>query len=303
MKLVLSRKGFDTGSGGCFSPYDHHSGRYIWFPIPEKKNHYSNTINYADVRIKEDYFNNPKYEAGNLSELYKRLLGHNRIKMGNSKACSIDDVGLSAHFDPMLGEPPWMERGSGLKIGKGFGQSNAAPHLLKQEVGAGSVFLFFGGFKSIHNHYSGHYFYGWMKVKERIDNYDKALQAAEEYNLGDHPHLTESAFQKLNFIYTPEEWLFEDLEVPGCGYFTALNDSLLLSRSKDRNKSEWLLPKCFYKQLTQAYKNSWVDLGDDFCTVKTGRGQEYVTELSAAGEAWLRQLFKRNADNISAADG
>jgi hypothetical protein len=36
MKLVLSRKGFDSGSGGCLSPYNHETGHYIWFPIPEK---------------------------------------------------------------------------------------------------------------------------------------------------------------------------------------------------------------------------------------------------------------------------
>lgn len=29
MKLVLSRKGFDSGSGGSLSPYNHQNGKYM----------------------------------------------------------------------------------------------------------------------------------------------------------------------------------------------------------------------------------------------------------------------------------
>ena len=56
MKLVLSRKGFDSGSGGCFSPYNHDTGKYIWFPIPEKINNYSNNIRYTDIPVKNEHF-------------------------------------------------------------------------------------------------------------------------------------------------------------------------------------------------------------------------------------------------------
>ena len=48
----------------------------------------------------------------------------------------------------MLGIPPWIEENDKFKIGMGFGQFNAAPHLENHNVNEGSIFLFFGGFQS-----------------------------------------------------------------------------------------------------------------------------------------------------------
>lgn len=299
MKLVLSRKGFDSGSGGCLSPYDHDSGHYIWFPIPEKVNSYSNQIRYTDILVKNEYLCNLK--GSNLSEVYKSFKGKDQVKLRKNEYASIDDPNLFTHFDPMLGKPPWLVENKNFIIGKGFGQFNAAPHLENHNVKDGSIFLFFGGFQSTSNKIvSGHYIYGWLKIKKRIETYMECKEIIEPYNLEHHPHITEAAFKRnqKNYIFLPDQWLFEDLNIPGCGYFITLNDDLLLSCSKESNKATWKLPIFFYKNLTQVHQKTWQIEQEKFCTVKTGIGQEFVTHLSKKGEEWVRELFLKNQNNI-----
>ncbi|MEH7110450.1 hypothetical protein V7083_22240 [Bacillus sp. JJ1764] len=111
--------------------------------------------------------------------------------------------------------------------------------------------LFFGGFQStVNRKISGHYIYGWLKVKKRIETYKECKEILEQYNLHHHPHNTEAAFKRnqKNYIFIPDQWLFEDLNIPGCGYFTSLNDDLLLSASKESSKATWKLPDFFYKK-------------------------------------------------------
>lgn len=303
MKLVLSRKGFDSESGGSFSPYDHVTGRYIWLPIPEKEKDYSNRIRYSDILVKHEYINGLK--GTNLSEVYKSLKRKDQIKLRKNEYASIDDKKIFAHFDPMLGMPPWMQESERCIIGKGFGQSNASRHLEKQSVKEGSIFLFFGGFQSVVDaKISGHFIYGWLKVKKRIETYEECKEILDTNNLHYHPHITKAAFEvalekgQKNFIFIPDEWLFEDLNIPGYGYFMTLNDDLLLSESKVSNISIWKLPEFFYKNLTYVLSNTWKKTRDGFCTVETRRGQEFVHELSEKGKDWLRELFLRNQDNI-----
>jgi hypothetical protein len=299
MKLVLSRKGFDSGSGGCLSPYNHETGQYIWFPIPEKVNSYSNQIRYTDILVKNEYISGQK--GSNLSELYKHIKGTDRVKLRGNEHASIDDNELFAHFDPMLSIPPGMEENKNCKIGRGFGQYNAAPQLMNHNVNEGSIFLFFGGFQSTTNRkISGHYIFGWLKVKKRIDTYKDCKEIIEQYNLQNHPHITEAAFNRnqKNYIFLPDQWLFEDLNVPGCGYFTTLNDHLLLSNNKESYKATWKLPNFFYKNLTQVHQKTWQNTQDGYCIVKTGIGQEFVTQMSEKGEEWLRELFLKNQNNI-----
>ncbi|MCM3584988.1 hypothetical protein M3182_04405 [Mesobacillus maritimus] len=299
MKLVLSRKGFDSGSGGCFSPYDHDSGKYIWIPIPEKVRSYSNHIRYSDIKLRNEYISGLK--GSNLSEVYKNVKGSHYVNLRKKEYAAIDDHELFAHFDPMLGIPPWMVESQNCKVGKGFGQYNASPILGNHNVHEGSIFLFFGGFQSTSNKkISGHYIYGWLKVKKRIETYKECTEILEQYDLHHHPHITEAAFNRnqKNYIFLPDEWLFEDLGVPGCGYFTTLNNNLLLSNNKTSNKATWKLPIFFYQNLSQVHQKTWNNTHDGYCTVKTGIGQEFVTELSEKVEEWLRELFLKNEKNI-----
>jgi hypothetical protein len=58
------------------------------------------------------------------------------------------------------------------------------------------------------------------------------------------------------------------------------------------------LPIFFYNNLTQVHLKTWENTQDGFCTVKTGIGQEFITELTERGEDWLRELFLKNQKNI-----
>ena len=68
-KVVLSRKGFDSSAGGCYSPYDPTTGNYIVLPIPmdsdERK--ISNPLRFEDIRIKGDHLSG--FGVTNLKDL------------------------------------------------------------------------------------------------------------------------------------------------------------------------------------------------------------------------------------------
>ena len=294
MKLVLSRKGFDAGSGGRLSPYDETTGRYVWLPIPERKEVFQARIRYDEIPLERGYLGSI---GTNVSDVYQEIYRTSKIKVGDDKR-EIDDPDIYAHFDPMLGRPPWVPETSQLQIGKGFGQANAAPHLRKMNVADGDLFLFFGGFKAIGKARKGHFLYGWMKVKKRIETYGDAQVASDEYGLERHPHVTKDAFSKLNYVYVPDEWLFKDLGIPGCGYFTTLNEGLRLSDRLDGRHGTWRLPSFLYQNISQVHHSTWQQ-DSDSCTVSTGIGQEFVcANPGADGEAWIRELFVRNEGNV-----
>ena len=72
----------------------------------------------------------------------------------------------------------------------------------------------------------------------------------------------------------------------------------MLSNDKQSNKATWKLPNFLYQNLSQVHQKTWQDTQDGYCTVKTGIGQEFVTELSEKAEKWLRELFLKNEKNI-----
>lgn len=135
----------------------------------------------------------------------------------------------------MLGIPPWVDQQrTKVRLGIGYGQATAGRHLSNHNVSAGAIFLFFGGFKSIHKRTGirGQYLFGWMRVKKVIRNYGDLLNHLDDYNLHNHPHASRDAFNNPdNMILIPDQYLFEDSNIPGYGYFLKLNDSLLLSEN------------------------------------------------------------------------
>jgi hypothetical protein len=142
-----------------------------------------------------------------------------------------------------------------------------------------------------------------MKVGKRLESFEDTENVKDLYSLAAHPHMTKQAFvergEGRQFIFAPDAWLFEDLGVPGCGYFKRLNPSLLLSETDFQYPSRWKLPSMFMGRLSQVYQRSWTPIGDGYVTVRTGQGQEFVSDLpEEEGEQWLRQLFIRNLDNL-----
>src|SRR5689334_22542724 len=114
MKLILSRKGFDSSAGGCANPILP-DGRLVSFPIPSALDQ----VRYENLR-------SPCGRS--YAQLLSELGGDRKI------------AGRGAHCDPQL-EPPegateaW--RGSLGQIG------TAAGHLRNQGVGPGDIFIFY----------------------------------------------------------------------------------------------------------------------------------------------------------------
>lgn len=152
MRIIFSRKGFDSAAGGGASPIV--DGRPISLPIPAG----------AASRT--------TYGALGLSE---HAVKASRGKLGADDLC---------HHDPMFRVD---DCGKGECL---FGQCGAAQtHLERQGVGLGDVFVFFGLFREEHDDGSRgephHRIFGYLEVEQIIELGEGAPQAL--IDLG-HPH-------------------------------------------------------------------------------------------------------------------
>lgn len=129
MKIILSRKGFDSNTGGITSPiFD--NGDMISFPIPEN----------AKEGVSEDEFSTLHYDGINFSELLNQF-GYHKEK---NQIC---------HIDPDLVKERRIAEVENWKAI--FGQCGpAASHLDKKiTVDKGDIFLFFGNFHYVKKEY------------------------------------------------------------------------------------------------------------------------------------------------------
>ncbi|WP_173916803.1 hypothetical protein [Halobacillus sp. Marseille-Q1614] len=304
-KLIFSRKGFDSSAGYGYSPYDPKSGKYIVLPIPGDVYH-KQGYKYEDLLLKENFLEG--MNAENLRDLI------NDPKMGYSKKSKEIIKNSYVHYDPVLGESPWLSNGP--RCGA-FGQAgSAAGHLRNHNVKEGTIFLFFSRFKpmkaSVHPldprgawTEGAYYIYGWLKVGKVIDvnNKEELPGSVKEQ----HPHGSDADFQKrkYNTIYLASKKLFDDMDIPGCGYFPKLTDELLLSSKQHKNKpSIWKLPSFFHEEkyrptylnVENKLEERWFMCPEDegYCYVQsTGRGQEYISRLEDQSLKWLRTLFSK----------
>jgi len=132
MKIILSRKGFDSSLGGYPSPILP-DGKLVSLPIPLKDN-----LRYSELSV----------EVGlTYYDLMKQLRPN--VKIG--KKWQILNKETKCHLDPDINRNV-ISRKPGWKLC--FGQIDAAQsHLEKQGIGEGDLFLFFGWFKKARNYH------------------------------------------------------------------------------------------------------------------------------------------------------
>jgi hypothetical protein len=269
MKIILSRKGFDSASGGC--PSFIIGNKLVSLPIPDEHT----KLKYNDVKI-----------CGyNLGEIFK----DSKIKPKlNGKEI------MTCHLDPDIE--------SGL-----FGQcSTAAQHLINNNVKVGDLLLFFGWFRefdikthkfSMQDKNGKHCIYAYFKIGRILylnNSKDKkeALQLTKT-----HPHITyeSTEYEKTNLLFVADTKLLENSNIKGCGRLK-FSESTTLTKSNG-NKSIWQLPKCFMN-VNMTYhtnKNRWIGLNEEFCQLKSVcRGQEFVISESNDVEQWAIRLIKEN---------
>ena len=121
MKVILSRKGFDSANGGIASPI-FEDGTMLSFPIPSK-DHDKDKIAYEELTCNKILLN----------ELLENL-GYK-----GDKYC---------HLDPDLDSTRRVVSVAGWK--PAFGQINqSASYLLNNKIDEGDLFLFFGNFRHV----------------------------------------------------------------------------------------------------------------------------------------------------------
>lgn len=275
MKIILSRKGCDSGFGGMpgiILP----DGRIIFVPIPGED---TETIRYGDIVIDQ--------ETGKLVSLMGQVSPCMRL---NEKKFNIDRE-TKCHLDPDLsGEMyPRKEGWRGC-----FGQGGAAQTVLqKSNVGVGDLFLFFGWFNHTEERdgklrfckgQGFHMIFGWMQIGQMIRAGREAIPDWMSY----HPHAGKSYMgSSNNCIYVGKEHLSWEDSICGYGVFPKFRKELVLSK-EGMSRSRWALPERF-RGLSITYHSdaSWKDgYFQSAC-----RGQEFVFEENEAVLDWAKEII------------
>lgn len=292
MKIILSRKGFDSAAGGCASPIYDADSKIMSLPIPIA----GTSIAYQQINFAHE----------NIGALVEGLSG------GKIKATD------TAHVDPDLEFGSLNNRAPNWR--PSFGQSAAAQsHLSRQGVKVGDLFLFFGWFKEVafenydwkfmRNAPDRHVIFGWLQIADILIIQEKAEQVLVRYPwLKDHPHLgTPEIGTPNNVIYIASEKLNipgmpELLRFPGGGSFSHLTPHRILTKRDQKSRSVWRLPAFFHPsrqgQCLTYHGNldrwSAVDEDNETTELQTvGRGQEFVQTWSNSSDErkWLRKIF------------
>ncbi len=280
MKLILSRKGFDSSAGGVPSPI-FPDGRIVSLPIPDK----SSTVAYGDI----------SYQGGSIGNLVVELTSgrvppHYRAHI---------DPDLEAGSLPRL--PDWRPI---------FGQTGQAQsHLRNNHVGPGDLFLFFGLFRRIEmlngsytwvrNARPCHVIWGWLQVAEVLHIGNSRPQGYEWARY--HPHFNRNA-DPNNVVYISRRQLAIDeltKSIPGAGAFSRFSNSRQLTAPNAENLSTWNLPDWFHpsdsrKPLTyHSDVQRWQKRGGRTELMSVARGQEFVLDCNEYPEAvqWARDLI------------
>ena len=264
MRVILSRKGFDSQYGGMPSPILP-DGTLLSLPIPSKTD--------METKYRDLYYGNSSYY-----DIIHTLSPNNKIKEE-----------YNCHLDPDI-RGAIKDRPTGWK--PTFGQEKTAlRHLQKQGVGIGDLFLFFGWFKQT-EYIAGqlrykkdaldwHVIYGYLQIGEIIDT-PTNIPAW----LNGHPHAKMKRWNSPNVIYTASSKLSFLPQLPGAGCLQFSN-GLVLTKEKC-SRRVWNLPD-FFRQIPISYNaNSW----KEDCFISAAKGQEFVFEANDNALEWIKDIVQ-----------
>jgi hypothetical protein len=266
MKIILSRKGFDSEFGKQPNPILP-DGTLLSLPIPDENgNNAFSSLLCKEMRM-------------NYYEIINSLKPRTKIKE--------DDT---CHLDPDLRKDV-RDRLPGWK--PAFGQADTAlQHLQNKKVGVGDLFLFFGWFKETEMNHGKlvykkgakdlHVIYGYLQVG------DIKRKSNAPIWLKDHPHIGDKKDrdEKKNAIYLPTDKLSFMPNVNGCGLLKYRKDRALTKEGM--SKSKWNLPD-FFKEVNISYHP---DPWKDNYFQSAAKGQEFVMEANPEIVEWVKQIIK-----------
>jgi hypothetical protein len=267
MKVILSRKGFDSEYGGQSSPILP-DGTLLSLPIPQ-----SDDI----VKFTELFYGQKSYY-----EIIKEL---------NAKNVQIN-TSTKAHLDPDIRHGCYRHRQENWK--PIFGQSGAAQgHLRNQNVSENDIFLFFGSFKQTElingklRYKLGssdlHIIYGYLQVDKIFSFGDTFPDYAKSHSHYAPIHKNLAS----NCIYVAKENLNFNPNLKGAD--TLKYSKKLILTKNGMTKSKWQLPE-FFKELSISYhtQNSFVD--NYFKSA--GKGQEFVIQPDIRLTDWVKEILE-----------
>jgi hypothetical protein len=277
MKIILSRKGFDSAHGGIASPV-FPEGEMLSFPIP------STDIEKDSIKYSELCF-----DGMGLDQILKDL-GYNEQKY--SQYC---------HLDPDIEES--RRRNKVDKWEAAFGQINeSAGYLRNQNVCEGDLFLFFGNFHHVQMK-NDKYSYVRRTKDEKSDYRGSTFQAIWGYMQVEkvlidpneimaykwHPHACPkrndlSGGDRNNTLYIPTTSLSFRPDKLGWGVFDY--DERRVLTKKGCTKATWDYNAAYDVSVAKR-KNSATDKDSIYYS---GIWQELVLD-SEASEEWAKSLF------------
>ena len=288
MKVILSRKGFDSEYGGCPSPI-FSDGSMLSLPIPSSE--------------AQTTYNQISSNGRNMGPLVESLTNG---RLTNSSRTHFDP---DLDYDAMPRLPGWLPA---------FGQvSSALTHLENSSVCVGDLFLFFGWFRNVDennkekirisaNASNLHVIFGWLQVGEILDvGIDTAAALASKPWLEHHPHVI-GVGQKQNKIYIATEHLSLPLDtdrpqLSGGGMFSQITNNRILTKPDQDKRTLWQLPEIFapergvasltYHGNSHRWKPS--SIPGKVTMQSVSKGQEFVLQISdeVILNKWLTEVF------------
>ena len=270
MKIILSRKGFDSENGSQPNPIMP-DGTLLSLPIPDDD--VNNTL--ASL----------EWNGMSFYDIIKQLKPKTYLEP--NRCC---------HLDPDLRKET-KNRMTGWK--PAFGQSDIAlKHLQNNSVGEGDLFLFFGWFKETEKGKDGllrykrksrdlHVIYAYMQIGEIIKPMDNPYEW-----LKDHPHIGDRKQRndKPNVIFLPSDTLSLLSGYKGCDVLTYRENRVLTNIENYKSRTYWDLPDCFrdveISYHPHPWKNGYFKSAD--------KGQEFVMEATPEILNWAKQIIKKD---------
>lgn len=289
MKIVLSRKGFDSSPkyGRIPSPILP-EGTLLSLPLPANRSH-------SLIKNKD------------LGEVH----GHSVAKLIADLTKGQITPSKRTHFDPDL-RHCMLARQSGWR--PLFGPAGAShTHMTKQGVEIGDLIFFFGWFREVYLANGSyrfvrraphlHVIFGWLQIDQILPAGPTNRRDAPEWARY-HPHF-HNDWGSANHVYVSRKQLsIPNLskKLPGGGTFEIYSDALRLT-APDCSRSIWKLPRSFYPNRGRSVLSFhsdealWTRASTHTLLHTRSKGQEFVLHSDECPEAieWARQILTQAA--------
>lgn len=263
MKVVFSRKGFDSASGGIPSPILP-DGTLLSLPIPSPED----VIHYGDLT----------YKGMTYYDIIHSLSSRSRIQP--TSTCHLDPDLRRDVFPRKDWQPAFGQIGSSLM------------HLYNQGVGIGDLFLFFGWYRQteilngrlrfVPRAPDLHIIFGYLQIGSIIKSKEDL-----PHSLNQHPHAADYRWMtNRNALFLPIEALSLNPSLPGYACLDYAPKRVLTKLECKRRI--WDLP-LFFKGIPISYsRKAWKE--DGFVSAR--RGQEFVFEPNDEALEWVKDIIQ-----------